>query len=353
MTPISFDYPISVLILYYGGQAEDLKDAQNAARGLSEALEEQGHMVRTLQVTEKNWRKAAKLPGQVVFNFVEDETWELYVKVGLRLEALGRAQMGHDMRCFKYVTKKARVKRRMKRMGITTADFRIFNRRSKVVHVRGLEYPLIVKPSGQHAGIGISQDSVVIDQDELVERVKYLFKHFSGEVLAEEFIDGREIHVTVIGNGRKAVALPYCEISFGGEFKDNWDVYTYDAKWDEKSWEYWGARAHAPVRVSRKLDRKIERLALAAYWAFGCRDIARMDIRVDAHDRAYIVDVNMNPSLNYYDSQDATVKSVEAQGWTYGEFIETLVAITYKRVYGRLPDRVRERHFLLAAPSVV
>ena len=238
-------------------------------------------------------------------------------------------------------------------MGITTADFRIFNRRSKVVHVRGLEYPLIVKPSGQHAGIGISQDSVVIDQDELVERVKYLFKHFSGEVLAEEFIDGREIHVTVIGNGRKAVALPYCEISFGGEFKDNWDVYTYDAKWDEKSWEYWGARAHAPVRVSRKLDRKIERLALAAYRAFGCRDIARMDIRVDAHDRAYIVDVNMNPSLNYYDSQDATVKSVEAQGWTYGEFIETLVAITYKRVYGRLPDRVRERHFLLAAPSVV
>ena len=100
MTPISFDYPISIAILYYGGEAEDLKDAQNAARGLSEALEEQGHMVRTVQVTEKNWRKAVKVPGQVVFNLVEDETWELYTKVGLRLEAMGRAQMGHDMRCF-------------------------------------------------------------------------------------------------------------------------------------------------------------------------------------------------------------------------------------------------------------
>ena len=353
MTPISFDYPISIAILYYDGEAEDLKDTQNAARGLEEALEEQGHMVRTLQVTEKNWRKAVKLPGQVVFNFVEDETWELYTKVGLRLEAMGRAQMGHDMRCFKYVTKKSRVKRRMKRLGIATPYFRIFNRRSRISQVRGLEYPLIVKPSGQHAGIGISQDSVVIDQDELAERVKYLFKHFPGEVIAEEFVDGREIHVTVIGNGKKAVTLPYCEISFGGEFKDNWDVYTYDAKWEEKSWEYWGARAHAPVKMSRKLDRKIEKLALAAYRAFGCRDIARMDIRMNARDRAYVVDVNMNPSLNYYDSQDATVKSVEAQGWTYGEFIETLVAITYKRVYGRLPDRVRERHFLLAAPSVV
>src|SRR3989339_919374 len=124
MTPISFDYPISIAILYYDGEAEDLKDTQNAARGLEEALEEQGHMVRTLQVTEKNWRKAVKLPGQVVFNFVEDETWKLYTKVGLRLEELGRAQMGHDIPCFKYVTKKARGKRRMKRLGISTPGFR-------------------------------------------------------------------------------------------------------------------------------------------------------------------------------------------------------------------------------------
>ena len=352
MTPVSFDYPISVAILYYGGEAEDLKDAENAARGLAEALEERGHMVRLMQVTKKNWRKAVRLPGQVVFNFVEDETWELYTKVGLRLEALGRAQMGHDMRCFKYITKKARVKRKMRRWGIATADFRIFNRRSKISQVRGLEYPLMVKPSGQHAGIGISQDSVVIDQDELKERVKFLFKHFPGEVIAEEFIEGREIHVTVIGNGRKAVVLPYCEIFFGGEFADNWDVYTYEAKWDEKSWEYWGARAHAPAKMDRKLNRRIERLTLAAYRVFGCRDVARMDMRVDTRGRAYIVDINMNPSLNYYDTQDATVKSVEAQGWTYGEFIETLVAITYKRVYGRLQDRVRERQFLLAAPQI-
>ena len=353
MTPVSFDYPISVAILYYSGEAEDLKDAQSLVRGLEEVLEEQGHMVRLMQVTKDNWRKAVKLSGQVVFNFVEDETWELYTKVGLRLEELGRAQIGNDMRCFKYITNKARVKRRMNRLGISTPDFRIFNRGSKIPGVRGVEYPLIVKPSGQHAGIGISQDSVVIDQQELEERVKYLFKAYPGEVIAEEFIDGREIHVTIIGNGKKAVALPYCEISFGGEFKDNWDVYTYDAKWEDQSWEHWGVRTHAPAKVSRKLDKRIERLSLVAYRAFGCRDIARIDIRVDAHDRAYIVDVNMNPSLNYYDTQDATVKSVQAQGWTYDEFIETLVAITYKRVYGRLPDRVRERHFLLAAPLAV
>lgn len=350
MTPISFDYPISVAILYYGGSASDLQDTLEAVKGLQEALEERGHMVRIVQVTEKNWRKAVKIPGQVVFNLVEDETWELYSKVGIRLEEMGRAQMGHDLNCFKFITKKAWIKRKMKRQNISTPAFRIFNRRSKISQVRGLEYPLIVKPSGQHAGIGISQDSVVIDQDELFARVKYLFKHFPGEVIAEEFVDGREIHVTIIGNGNKSVTLPYCEISFGGEFKDNWDVYTYDAKWEEKSWEFWSAKAHAPAKLKRKVDEKIEKLALRAYKTFGCRDVARLDIRLDSKDRPYIVDINMNPSLNYYDDQDATIKSVEAQGWSYGEFIETLVAVTYKRVYGRLPDRVRERHFLLAAP---
>lgn len=350
MTPVSFDYPIRVAILYCGGDAGDLKDAQDAAWGIQEALEERGHMVRTMEVTEKNWRKAVRLPGEVVINIVEDETWELYTKVGLRLETLGRAQLGVDTRCFKYILKKARVKRRMRRLGIATPDFRIFNRRSKISQVRGLEYPLMVKPSGQHAGIGISQDSVVIDQQELAERVKYLFKTYPGEVIAEEFVDGREIHVTVIGNGTKALALPSCEICFGGEFADNWDVYTYEAKWDDQSWEYWGARVNAPCRLGQKLAKRVERLALAAYKAFGCRDVARMDIRVDNRDRAYVIDVNMCPSLNRYDTQDATVKSVEALGWTYDEFIETLVAITYKRVYGRLPDRVRERHFLLAAP---
>ena len=350
MTPISFDYPVSVAILYYGGAASDLQDTMEAVKGLQDALEDRGHMVRTVQVTEKNWLKAVKVPGQVVFNLVEDETWELYTKVGVRLEKMGRAQMAHDLSCFKFITKKAWFKRKMKRMGISTPAFRIFNRRSKISQVRGLEYPLIVKPSGQHAGIGISQDSVVIDQDELVERTKYLFKHFPGEVIAEEFIDGREIHASVIGNGNKATTLPYCEISFGGEFKDNWDVYTYEAKWEEKSWEFWSAKAHAPAKIGRKLDEKIEKLVLKAYKVFGCRDISRMDVRLDSKDKPYIVDVNFSPSLNYYDDQDATIKSVEAMGWSYEEFIETLVAITYKRIYGRLPDRVRERHFLLTAP---
>ncbi|MCL4359828.1 ATP-grasp domain-containing protein [Patescibacteria group bacterium] len=329
---------MSVVILVYVGTHEDDDDTMECAKGIEKALRKTGHAVRKVRVTKKNWKKAVRTPGDVVFNLVEDETWELYVKVGQKLETLGRAQVGHDMKCFLYATKKAWIKRRMKKLGISTPPFRIFNRRSDVSHVRGLDYPVIVKPSHQHAGIGISQDSVVIDKGELEDQVRDVFAGYPGEVIAEEYIEGREIHVTLIGNGRTISAFPYCEISFGGDFENNWAVYTYEAKWDKHSWEYWDARVHAPVRLSPKLHRMIERESIKAYKAFGCRDIARMDVRVDLKDRPYIVDVNMNPSLNFYDGQDATLASVYALGWTYEEFIETVVATTYQRVYGSLPS---------------
>lgn len=352
MTPLLMSYPISVAILYTAGDSLDIQDTMQSANAIKNALKQRGHLVRTIEVNQKNWRKAIRIAGDVVFNLVEDDNWILYSKVGISLEMLGRAQMGHDIRSFIYSLKKTRVKRRMLKEKINTPKFRVFNRRSKISEVRGLEYPLIVKPSGQHGGIGISQDSVVIDKQELKDRVKYLFKTLPGEVIAEEYIEGREVHVTVVGNGNKLVVLPFCEMEFRGEFSDNWNVLTYDAKWDTGSWEYWGTRISIPNNINRKLEAKLEKMAKAAFRAFNCRDVARMDIRVDNKDHCYLVDVNMSPSLNKYDSQDSTLKSVESLGWTYPEFIETVVAMTYKRVYGRLPHRIKDRHLMLSAGFV-
>jgi len=337
--PISFSCPITVAVLYYRGNTNDGEDSMHCAKGITESLKKSGHRVKKVAVTKKNWKKAVETPADVVFNLVEDDLWDLYGKVGLRLEKLGRAQVGHDTKNFFYTLRKAWVKRKMDRMNIATPPFKIFNRRSKITQVRALEYPIIVKPSQQHAGNGISQDSVVIDQSELEERVKYLFNQYPGEVIAEEYVNGREIHVTLLGNGKQVMALPFCEIGFGGDFKDNWDVYTYEAKWDQKSWEYWDARISAPAKLSKELREKIRKLAHKAYQAFGCRDVARMDIRINEKDQPFIVDVNINPSLNYYDQQDATLASVYALGWTYDQFIETIVAISYKRVYKTLPKK--------------
>jgi D-alanine-D-alanine ligase len=117
-------------------------------------------------------------------------------------------------------------------------------------------------------------------------------------------------------------------------------VYTYDAKWAKKTWEYADARVDAPAKIPAGLQEKIETLTLNAYRAFKCRDIARIDVRVDEKGDPFIVDVNMNPSINFYDEQDATLASVYALGWTYDQFIERLLAVTYDRVYGgQLKDK--------------
>ena len=90
---------------------------------------------------------------------------------------------------------------------------------------------------------------------------------------------------------------------------------------------------------------------MKAFRQMGCRDIARLDIRVDDRERVFVVDVNMCPSLNAMDSEDASVRSAEVLGWSYPELLENVLAIAYKRVYGRLPDRIRDRQFLLASPQ--
>ena len=157
--------------------------------------------------------------------------------------------------------------------------------------------------------------------------------------------------MTVLGNGRHLAVFPYAELEFKGEFADNWEVYTYEAKWVESSWEFWNVPVTAPARMGRKLDRRLERLVKKASRDLGVIDVVRFDIRVDQNERPFIVDVNYNPSLRR-DDLDATWESVKCLGWSYADLIETVVAIAYKRVYGRLPDRIRERQLMLMAPSV-
>jgi len=330
MKPISFRTSLSALILYYKGKNHDDEDTKLCAKGITEALRKRKHVVKKIAVSEKNWRRATKLPGDVVFNLVEDDTWSLYKRVGRRLEKLKRAQVGHDMLGFRYAISKACVKRKMTSEHISSAPYRIFNRRSKIT-AGVLTYPLIVKPSNQHAGIGISQASVVNTIEELKERVQYVFAHFPGEVVVEKYIKGREIHVTVLGNDGNAITLPYCEIGFGKKSKKKWNIYTYEAKWDKKSWEYWNAHIESPARISSALHEKIQDIATRAYQAFHCRDIARFDFRIDAKGIPYIIDVNMNPSLNYYDPEDATLASVYTLKWTYDQFIETIASTAYQR----------------------
>lgn len=323
---------LSVAILYYVGTHEDDADTLDGVKGIQESLDRTGHPVAIASVTRDNWQKALHTPGDVVFNFVEDESWELYEKVAYGLEKLHRAQIGHDITGLPYAIKKSPIKRMMEKMHIATPNFLLFGEKDKPFNCGTLQFPVIIKPATQHAGIGISQHSVVTNKEQLKKQVQNILNTYAGEVIAEEFVNGREIHVSVLGNGTHITVLPFCEIGFKGKFKNHWTVYSYDAKWVKKTWEYSDARVQAPAKIPIAITKKIKALALKAYRAFKCRDIARFDIRINQKGEPFIVDVNMNPSINYYDEQDATLASVYALGWTYDEFIEKLLTITYNRL---------------------
>jgi D-alanine-D-alanine ligase len=351
MNAISLPYPVSVGILYFDDGSEDTMHNYKVAVHVANALRRNGHAVRLMQVDKTNVRKAARVCGQVVFNFVEDPCFKLYEKVGRLLEQMGRAQVGIDMKSIKIMCDKAAVKRRLVAYGVPTPKHRVVAGRGKRVEIRGLEYPLIVKPAGEHAGVGISQDSVVIDKTELEERVNFVRTHFPGDIIVEEYIEGRELQVTVMGNGIRAVVLPAVELDFQGEFRDNWSIYSYDAKWSQDSWEYWSAPLMCPAVLPRKIEERMNKVAKAACVALGFRDISRVDVRIDQKGRPFVLDVNASPSIGQED--DMVWRSAREVGWSYTEFLETLVAITYKRVYKRLPDRILERQWLLAEGRTV
>lgn len=349
MTPLFFDYPVSVSILYTCYE----KDTLETVEALTEALTSRGHVVRRKEVVAGRIAAALKVPGDIVINLVEDDDgdWSAMERLSRKLLLMGRVVMGMNMESLGIVMNKVRVKKLLSVNGLRSPGFRIIKRRQKIERVLGLEFPLIVKPAREHASLGITQDSVVIDQRELVDRVKYLQKKFPGEVLVEEYIEGRELHVTVMGDKKHCAVFPYAEIDFLGEYADNWNVYSYDAKWVDKSWEYWSSPTVCPVVLPRKVETEIDKLTSKAFKSLGCCDVVRFDLRLDDKNRPWIIDVNVMPSLKNSEYDECWL-SAKALGWSYEQMIETIVAVAYRRVYGRLPDKMRERGLMLAVPKI-
>jgi D-alanine-D-alanine ligase len=292
---------------------------------------------------------ALRVPGDVVINLVEDDDgdWSVMERITKQLLKSGRAVLGTNVHELAFYMNKTRMKQILAKYKLRTPKFRIIKSDKKIERVLGLEFPLMVKPAGEHASLGISQDSVVIDQQELLDRVEYLKKKFSGDVIVEEYIEGRELHVTVVGSEKNCAVLPYCEIDFRGEYQDNWNVFSYEAKWTPRSWEYWDCSMLCPVVLPKKVEKEIDKLVTTAFKKLRCCDIVRFDLRLDEKNRPWIIEINVLPGMEKAENEECW-RSAKAIGWEYEQMIETVVAIAYKRVYGRLPERVADRSLLLA-----
>lgn len=235
--------------------------------------------------------------------------------------------------------RKFRTKVLLESQGVATPAYTIFY--EPVQKPVSLPYPLIVKPAREDASGGIDVDSVVHDHAALEARVRLVLEDHQQPALVERFIDGREIHVAILGNSPPEV-LPMLEFEFEAQDEDDPrpQILTYEAKWDPTSPDFYASDVQVPPRkLPRRQGNKLHKAALAAYRITGCRDYARVDFRVDADGEPYLLEVNPNPDLA---QGVGFALCAEKSGRSFDSLIGELLEMAVARGAGLVPWRGRK-----------
>jgi D-alanine-D-alanine ligase len=222
---------------------------------------------------------------------------------------------------------KIRVKHLLSAAGLPTAEYAAVDALPAPQWPHA--WPVIVKPCGQDASVGIDQKSVVTNQADLDERVAAVLEKYGPPVLVERYIPGREFHVNMIEEpGKPGVpfVLPIAEIAFEPT-AGRWAVYTFTAKWDEYSDEYRTSPLKAPVFLPDDEFARLKHIAERCYKLLHCRDYARIDVRMDADGNFFVLEMNPNPYLNSL----ALVNAVMHLGGTHEKLITELALAAIAR----------------------
>lgn len=209
------------------------------------------------------------------------------------LELLGLPYTGCPPEAQSLCLHKGRAKALLRGFGLPTADFVVALPGDLIARPGG--GAVIVKPAGEDGSLGIDQGSVVGPGEDLEARIARVRSAYGPAVLVEAYLPGPEYNVGLAGLP-DWVALPVAEVIFDPKPGD-WPILTYAAKWDAGGLEDLATRPRCPARIDVGLAEELGRLAVLAARATGCRDVARVDFRLDDRDRPMILEVNPNPDL--------------------------------------------------------
>jgi D-alanine-D-alanine ligase len=190
-----------------------------------------------------------------------------------------------------------------------------------------LKLPCIIKPLTEEASRGISQASIVDDEAGFLARVKMIHERMNLDAIAEEYIDGRELYVSIIGD-RALRILPAREMTFGQMDEDEPRIATYKAKWDDGYRKRWGIKNHFAKTLEAELQAHIDDVCKRAYRALNLRSYARFDLRVTASGQVYVVEPNVNPCIA---KDDELAQSALKAGIAYTTLIRKVVNQALRR----------------------
>jgi D-alanine-D-alanine ligase len=237
------------------------------------------------------------------------------------LELMRQAYTGCNPRGLLLSKDKALSKKIMAYHRIPSPKFTVFPVGRKVVRPKKLQFPIFVKSVIDDASLGISQSSVVHDDQELKDRVSFIHEHTMADALAEEYIDGRELYVGVLGNERLQT-LPVWELVFTKS--DAPLIATRKVKWDRKYQEKLGVETMLARDLADKELQSISRICKKVYKSLDMSGYARMDLRLRGDGKVFVLEANANPNLSYGED---FAESAEADGISYEELLGKIVSL--------------------------
>lgn len=265
----------------------------------------------------------------IVFNIAEGFSGDgRESQIPAILDLLNIPYVGSGVLSLALALDKAKAKKLFRYDGIPTPKFQLFNNIKEKLSP-SLKFPLIIKPNREGSSKGISASSVVRDKASLYGKIKEVFFQYHQEVLVEEFIEGREITVGILGNDTLFV-LPLLEIDFrnclpAGESFYSWRVKEYQGN----GALYLNPTFHCPAHLERSLEEKIKLLACRAYRTLGCLDFARIDFRITKKGQPFCLEVNPLPGLDPYESNLTLMAN--AAGLDYRNLIHKILTCARRR----------------------
>lgn len=321
------------------GYSEKQIDEWRTEYDVTSALRAAGHEVRCLGVLDSltELRSAiADWKPDVVFNLLEEfdgiVTYDQHVVAFLEL--MRQPYTGCNPRGLLLSRDKSLCKQLLTFHRIPTPQFTVFRRGAKVHVPRKLKFPLFVKSTVEDASLGIAQASVVEDAARLKERIAFVHEQVGSDALVEEFIEGRELYVGIMGNER-LTRLPVWEMFFGSMPESLPAIATRKVKWDKRYQTKYGITTRAAEDLAPGIEARLDKLSRRIYRTLGLSGYARMDFRVTSEGNIYVLEANANPNL---EQDEDFAQSAQAAGLPYGELLEKLMGygLSYRaewRVY--------------------
>jgi D-alanine-D-alanine ligase len=305
-------------------------DKKEVEEEVADALTKLGHepVMYEIDGTIKSLLGLARVDCDLVFNLVEsfadDDTADF--KIAGFLELIGKKYTGAGTHGQMLAQDKAIAKKIFAFHGIHTPTFaKSFRGRLDFSH--DLEFPVIVKPAREDGSIGIEFSAVVNSIRELMERMDWLHANFDSPVLIEEYIDGREMYVGVLGND-KPEALPVVELDLSKLPDGTPRIAAAEVKWGKGTKAYRDTKSAIASDLSEETMATLHQTAVAAYQALELRDYGRVDMRLQADGRVHVIEVNPNPWLS---SRAEFAMAARKSGRTYNQLIEEIVELTSSR----------------------